>query len=113
VQSTVSAIVEPAALELFVDGEGWRLRLPDPLAPGDERIADGGKICAPIPATVRRVLVEPGDAVVRGQALLVLEAMKMELTLTAPADGTIAAVRAVVGQLVSEGEELVELEAVA
>ncbi len=112
-QRTVSALIEPAALEVFMDGEAWRLRLPDPLAPGDERITDGGRICAPIPATVRRVLVAAGDAVTRGQALLVLEAMKMELTLTAPTDGTIAALRAVVGQLVSEGEELVELEAVA
>ena len=47
----------------------------------------------------------------KGQPLLVLEAMKMEHTLTAPADGTVKSVRYAVGEQVPEGAELVEFEA--
>jgi len=53
------------------------------------------------------VKVAAGEAVKRGQALVVLEAMKMEHTLAAPADGTVASVRYAVGEQVAEGEELV------
>jgi 3-methylcrotonyl-CoA carboxylase alpha subunit len=85
--------------------------LVDALAPPRAEAAGGGKISAPIPGYVTKLLVEPGDAVKRGQALIVLEAMKMELTLTAPADGTIDAVRARVGEMVEEGRELILLTA--
>jgi 3-methylcrotonyl-CoA carboxylase alpha subunit len=64
-----------------------------------------------MPGKVVQVLVEPGAAVAAGQPLLVLEAMKMEHTLSAPTDGTVAAVRYAAGDLVEEGVELVEFEA--
>ena len=54
--------------------------------------------------------VKAGDTVSKGQPLLVLEAMKMEHTLTAPADGTVKTVRYAVGEQVPEGAELVEFE---
>ena len=54
--------------------------------------------------------VKAGDTVSKGQALLVLEAMKMEHTLAAPADGTVKSVRYAVGEQVVEGAELVEFE---
>ena len=65
---------------------------------------------APIPGRVASLLVQPGDTVKRGQVLLILEAMKMELPLTAAADGTVSRVRCAAGEMVEEGVELVEFE---
>ena len=79
----------------------------DPLAPPAAAAAGGGKVMAPIPGRVARILVAPGDAVLRGAALVVIEAMKMELTLSAPMDGVIASIRPVVDEMVQEGTELV------
>lgn len=63
------------------------------------------------PATVVRVLTTVGDHVEKGQALVVVSAMKMELTLTAPYSGTVTAVHTEVGAKVRPGEILVEIEA--
>ena len=72
--------------------------------------AHDGDILAPMPGKVIAVDVAEGQAVEAGQRLLVLEAMKMEHTLTAPADGTVKSVRYAVGEQVPEGAELVEFE---
>jgi 3-methylcrotonyl-CoA carboxylase alpha subunit len=61
-----------------------------------------------MPATVLRIQTSPGAVVKKGETLLVLEAMKMELPLRAPQDGTIAAVHCSEGQLVQPGVSLVE-----
>ena len=113
VHRRVSAIFDEddAALTVFIAGRPYAFELVDPLAPPRAETAGGGKISAPIPGYVTKLLVEPGDTVKRGQALIVLEAMKMELTLTAPADGMIEAVRAQVGEMVEEGRELILLAA--
>jgi 3-methylcrotonyl-CoA carboxylase alpha subunit len=58
---------------------------------------------------VIRLLVETGSKVRRGEPLLIIEAMKMEHTITAPADGIVAAVRCAVGDLVEEGATLISL----
>ena len=60
---------------------------------------------------VLRVLAEPGTVVTAGQPLLVLEAMKMEQTVSAPADGVVAELRAKAGEQVSTGQVLAVLEA--
>ena len=65
---------------------------------------------SPLPGKIIELRVKVGDTVSRGQPLLVLEAMKMEHTLTAPADGTVKSVRYAVGEQVPEGAELVEFE---
>ena len=70
-----------------------------------------GGLTAPMPGRVVSVLVEPGQSVREGQAVLVLEAMKMEHTLIAPADGTVEEVRFAPGDLVDEATELVVLAA--
>ena len=67
-------------------------------------------LAAPMPATVVRVMVEPGDRVSRGDTLLMLEAMKMELPIRAPRDGVVRVVRCVAGELVQPGVNLLELE---
>lgn len=65
---------------------------------------------APMPGKLIRVNVSPGEDVTRGQELLVIEAMKMENAVRAPRDGRVQAVAARVGDLVSPGTPLVELE---
>jgi len=79
----------------------------DPLSPPGARSAGEDRVVAPIPARVTHVLVQAGDIVSKGMAVIVLEAMKMEITLTAPRDGTIDVIRYVVGDMVEEGTELI------
>jgi propionyl-CoA carboxylase alpha chain len=76
-------------------------RFPDPSA-----LVTAGSLVAPMPGTVVRVLVVVGDAVTKGQPLVVLEAMKMEHTITSPADGTVADLRLEPGQQVDAGAVL-------
>jgi 3-methylcrotonyl-CoA carboxylase alpha subunit len=67
-------------------------------------------IAAPMPATVIKVLVAPGQTVKKGETVIVVEAMKMEMPLKAPGDGTVKAVRCRDGELVQADVVLVELE---
>jgi biotin carboxyl carrier protein len=68
-----------------------------------------GSLSAPMPATVRQIRVGPGDLVARGDTLVVLEAMKMELPVRANADGIVSAVLCAEGELVQPGVPLIEL----
>jgi 3-methylcrotonyl-CoA carboxylase alpha subunit len=94
-------------LAVILAGRNHMLRVIDRLAPPRVETAAGSRVTAPIPARVSRVLVEAGAVVTRGMPLVVLEAMKMELTLAAPRDGTVAALRHGPGDMVEEGTELV------
>ena len=67
-------------------------------------------LTAPMPATVIQINVAAGAEVKRGEILLLLEAMKMELPVRAPADGRVIAVQCEAGQLVQSGATLIELE---
>ena len=69
-----------------------------------------GSLSAPMPATVVRVEVEPGAAVRRGDTLVILEAMKMELPIRASADGTVRAVHCKPGDLVQPGVALIQMD---
>lgn len=66
-----------------------------------------------MPGTVTRILAEPGVGLSRGAPLIVLEAMKMEHTLRAPADGRLKALKCTVGDFVQEGAELADFETAA
>ena len=68
-----------------------------------------GTLTAPMPATVLRINTPAGTVVKRGDTLLVLEAMKMELPIRANADGTVAVVNCRIGDLVQPGVSLIEL----
>ncbi|MFO1427514.1 MAG: biotin/lipoyl-containing protein, partial [Steroidobacteraceae bacterium] len=94
------------ALTLVGQGGLWRLVPEDPLQRAVERESGTGRIVAPMPGQVTQLFVAAGQAVERGQPLLVLEAMKMEHTLRAPHAGQVAALRAAVGTRVTEGAEL-------
>ena len=72
--------------------------------------ASSGDIKAPMPGKVLQVLVQPGDAVEEGQALLVLEAMKMENMIKAVAAGTVSEVPIAEGEAVEKGALLVGFE---
>ncbi len=106
---TPTVLQDGARLTIIVAGETYGFEHIDVLAPPEGSIAGAGRVLAPIPGRIAAVLVAEGAAVSRGQALVVMEAMKMELTLTAAADGTVALVRCTVGEMVEEGRELVEL----
>ncbi len=107
----VTVLREAGAIVVIEAGRNHRFQVIDPWAAPATAAAGGGKIVAPIPARVTRVLVAAGDVVARGAPLLVLEAMKMEITLSAPLDGTIASIRHGVDEMVQEGAELVTFEA--
>ena len=92
-------------------GRTWRLAIVDPLAAVAEEEAGAAKLTAPMPGKIITVKVENGAKVERGQALLVMEAMKMEHTIRAPADGIVAAVHFAVGDQVEEGVELLDFQA--
>jgi biotin carboxyl carrier protein len=67
-------------------------------------------LSAPMPATVIKVHVKPGDAVKKGDTVVLLEAMKMELPIRATGDAVVAAVHCREGELVQADAPLVELE---
>jgi 3-methylcrotonyl-CoA carboxylase alpha subunit len=97
-------------LGLEVDNERHRVRLHDPLAAAADQEAGSNRLIAPMPGKVVQVYVAPGDRVARGDALMALEAMKMEHTIVAPMDGLVAAVHYRVNDLVEEGVDLMDLE---
>jgi len=78
---------------------------------GDSAQASNGAMLSPMPGRMVAVMVEVGQAVTRGQALVTLEAMKMEHVLTAPFDGTVEQLSVALGDQVSEGVVLVQLAA--
>ena len=96
---------------VMLDGLEHRLHYIDPLIPTVALDESGGHLTAPMPGKVVEVKVAPGARVKRGQALMVLEAMKMEHTIAAPADGTVEAVHYAAGDLVEEGADLIDFAA--
>ncbi len=87
-------------------GVTWRLTLPDPVAAAEAEDGAGGRLIAPIPGQVTEVRAVPGQAVVRGAVLVVLEAMKTVFRLTAPADAVVADVACAPGETVTDGQVL-------
>ncbi len=78
-------------------------------APAPAPVAGGESVCAPMPGTILSVNVSAGQAVKKGDVLLVLEAMKMENEIYAPRDGQVAAVTVAKGESVESGKVLVTL----
>nr|WP_235949295.1 biotin carboxylase N-terminal domain-containing protein [Candidatus Frankia alpina] len=83
------------------DGRAWELAEAVPVAGADPAAACGGQARSPMPGTVIAVLVEPGTAVIDGQSLVVVEAMKMEHPVSAAAAGIVAEVLVRPGDLVA------------
>jgi len=98
---------------VFARGRAWQLAAVDPLHHGGEGGGAEGGLMAPMPGKVIALVAAEGAKVEKGAPLLILEAMKMEHTITAPAAGTVKAFRFGVGDQVGDGAELVEFEAAA
>jgi biotin carboxyl carrier protein len=109
---TAWAVVSGEMRWVFYDGQVYTFAA---VRPGSRRRTAGhhGLLSAPMPATVVRTQASAGDHVRRGDVLIVLEAMKMELPITAPYDGVISAVNCQAGQLVQPGVGLIEIEEIS
>jgi len=92
---------------VFLDGRRFELEVVDPLDVGSADDVAAGGLRAPMPGKVIAHLAEVGAKVTKGTPLLVLEAMKMEMTVSAPSDGVLASFRFAPGEQVPEGAELV------
>ncbi|MEF9604453.1 biotin/lipoyl-binding protein, partial [Paracoccus sp. PXZ] len=104
-----SRIVNHAAGTSVFGGRSLTLAPLDPLARGGEE-AGGGMTLSPMPGLVKAIFVEPGQEVAAGEPLAILEAMKMEHTLTAARAGKVAEVLAAAGDQVEAGAALIRLE---
>ena len=94
---------------VYLDGEVFEIQLSRPGTRRRPRSASGS-LSSPMPATVVRVDVAEGDAVQRGETLIILEAMKMELPIRASSDGVVKAIRCRPGELVQAGVPLLDIE---
>ncbi len=93
---------------VFMDGRHDALVQLDPLTITPTVAAGPAGLRSPMPGRVIELIAEPGTAVVKGQALLVLEAMKIEHTIVAPGPGTLRSFKVASGEQVGEGAELVD-----
>jgi acetyl/propionyl-CoA carboxylase alpha subunit len=103
----IHAVAEGGRAWVFHDGVTYEIAEPRPTRA--RATASGESLTAPMPATVVQVKVEAGDTVRRGDTLIVLEAMKMELPVRAPADGRVVAVHCQPGQLVQPDTSLIDI----
>ena len=103
-------VVVAAAVYVLRRGRQTEVRLRDLALDEAVEQGQGGLIRAPMHGKVLAILVEPGAAVKRGQRLAVIEAMKMEHSLTAPIDGTVAEIAVGPQAQVAEGAKLMVIE---
>ncbi|GAA4423638.1 acetyl/propionyl/methylcrotonyl-CoA carboxylase subunit alpha [Acidovorax lacteus] len=96
---------------VFTPRGATRIEAIDLLAHAGDTQAEGGRLTAPMPGKVVSFAVQAGDTVRKGQPLAVMEAMKMEHTIAAPADGVVQELLYAPGDQVTEGAELLKLAA--
>ncbi len=105
-----SVIAVGSKRHVFLNGQTWIVERDDPLHLVEAGGAQGGGLTAPMPGKVVALLAQPGTKVEKGAPLLILEAMKMEHTITAPKNGTVKAFCYAAGDQVADGASLVEFE---
>lgn len=105
-----TVVLRELELNIIVNGKSHILVLEDPALHAAEQDSVGGRLTAPMPGKIVAVMVAAGDQVKLGTPLVVLEAMKMEHTISAPADGVVDNLPFAVGDMVSEGADLVSFE---
>ncbi|MDP1877836.1 MAG: biotin carboxylase N-terminal domain-containing protein [Actinomycetota bacterium] len=105
------ARVEPHRVVVAYLGHAFAFARPDAFGPAAHHEASDGSVLAPMPGSIREVLVAAGEQVSAGQVLGVLEAMKMEMPLRAPVAGTVTLVTAIAGSQVELGATLFVVEA--
>lgn len=97
-------------LHAFYEGISYQLQPLYNLDKGTEAESGEGDLVSPMPGKIIDILVAAGDQVEKGTPLLIMEAMKMEHTLTAPSDGIVKAFIHNVGEQVTDGVELIQFE---
>ena len=107
---SVGAARTVAGIAIMTGGHTYVLAPRDALAHAEEHVGDMDAVVAPMPGRVVQLLVKKGDKVKRGAPIAVLEAMKMEHTLAAPADTVIEAVAVAQGDQVVEGAVIAKLK---
>ena len=108
---TAQVWVQGDSHHVFAPAGSMVLQHQDPLSRGASSSTEGGSLCAPMPGKVLAFKVQVGERVAQGQPVAVLEAMKMEHTIAAPADGVVQALLYAVGDTVSEGASLLQMQA--
>ena len=106
----MSAFVNGRNVTLIAGATSFVFHYPDPLAVGSQDQGTADNVLAPMTGVVKVVSAVAGQSVEKGQPLIVLEAMKMEHSLTAPRDGLIAHITCKVGDQVGDASVLVQLE---
>jgi len=112
-RQTLDVHVDGATAHVFASKGATKITAIDRLAHAGDTQAEGGRLTAPMPGKVVSFAVKAGDKVSRGQPLAVMEAMKMEHTIAAPADGTVEELMFAPGEQVAEGDELLRMGAAA
>jgi 3-methylcrotonyl-CoA carboxylase alpha subunit len=98
---------------VFHQGQHTDLHYLDVLAHAGEQEAEGGNLTAPMPGKIVALLIAAGTTVKKGEALVIMEAMKMEHTISAPHDGIVDELLYAIGDQVSEGAHLLHFSAAA
>ena len=105
-----SVVREGDTFHVFTAGAHATLNYTDPMAHAGESEAEGGRLTAPMPGKIVAIHVKKGDSVDMGAPLLVMEAMKMEHTISAPSAGVIEQLLYEVGDQVQDGAQLLTLK---
>jgi 3-methylcrotonyl-CoA carboxylase alpha subunit len=110
VKHEVSLVALDDGVVVILGGRNYVIRWAPAAASSSVEGPTNESVLAPMPGTVTRIAVKSGDSVSKGETLLVLEAMKMEIAMAAPHDGVVKSVAFAVGDMAKEGAELVTIE---
>jgi 3-methylcrotonyl-CoA carboxylase alpha subunit len=110
-RATVNVYERNGIFHVFTPQGATQITSVDALSQAGGGLSEGGQLTAPMPGRVVSFAVKPGDAVIKGQPLAIIEAMKMEHTIASPADGIVAELLYDPGDQVTEGAELLRLAA--
>lgn len=107
---------EADQIQLWIKGQVYRYTIPSlqsqrQRAKGGSTLESSGEIKAPMPGSILKILVKSGDSVELHTPLVIMESMKMEMTLSAPITGTIKTLYCEVGQLVEMNAILIKMDA--
>jgi 3-methylcrotonyl-CoA carboxylase alpha subunit len=106
----VTVVEDNDTLTILHSGNSYQLTVLNMADHSGDEEAVPGSLLSPMPGKVIDVLVNKGDVVKKGTPLIILEAMKMEHTITAPLDGTVTALHYAAGEMLDEGVELLVVE---
>lgn len=110
-QVTAQVVRSGEVAHVYTSQGATQITVLDALSHAGEAQAEGGRLTAPMPGKVVAFAVKAGDKVAKGQVLAVMEAMKMEHAIAAPAEGVVAELLYAPGDQVAEGAELLKLSA--